>query len=123
MLANDKQRALAEELGDGAMHLLRIPKMPFKETASHRRILEERGQLLSAPAGRDKNPVLIAFDDVPSDEVEERILERWTQRGIAPHVGTDERLGRPVGRLERLRRRPDVDAADLRVDAREPEGG
>ena len=94
MLANDSQRDLAEQFGDAAMHMVRVPKAPVQMNASRRRILHERGQLLSVPAGREKNPFVIFFGEIPADKVEERIIERWTQRGIAPHVGTDERLGR-----------------------------
>ena len=124
-IGNREKRMLARDMGDAAMFLGRVPKVPIRIAPAQRQEFAERGQLLSIPAGRDKNPVFIVFDDVPAGEVANR---RW-QRVTQPERGGRHAPGAPLSgpggvHRHRPRKRPGgaaraagIRAAEARVRA------
>jgi len=90
-IGNREKRILARDMGEAAMHLARIPKAPIRIAQIKRQQFAEQGQLLTIPAGRDKNPVFIVFDNVPADKVANR---RW-QRVTQPERGGRHARGAP----------------------------
>jgi len=78
-IGNREKRILARDMGEAAMHLARIPKAPIRIAQAKRKEFAERGQLLTIPAGREKNPVFIVFDNVPAPDVANRRWQRVTQ--------------------------------------------
>ena len=78
-IGNREKRILARDMGEAAMHLARIPKAPIRIAQVKRQKFAEQGQLLTIPAGRQKNPVFIVFDNVPSGDVANRRWQRVTQ--------------------------------------------
>jgi len=87
--ADKRGRKIFDEFGGAADHLLRMPRGPF---LGSQKILRERGNLISMPAGR-KNPLIVTYSEIPADAVANRRVGRWTQpdplgkRGQARHRG------------------------------------
>ena len=96
-IGNREKRILARDMGEAAMHLARIPKAPIRIAQVKRQQFAEQGQLLTIPAGRDKNPVFIVFDNVPSGDVANRRWQRVTQPERGGRHDPDAPMSGPEG--------------------------
>ena len=117
MVQNPKHREILEAQGAMGMHLLRIPKVPWMMTGPEQKELQQNGQLLTVPPGREKNPVAIFFDKVPAEFVADRPFAKKPPgaepdreppaRERALHsqsIANRQRAGRGADREERKRR-------------------
>ena len=90
---NRKEQEILDQFGGAAEHLMRMPRGPFLGSD---KILRERGNLISMPAGRE-NPLIVTYSEIPADAVANRRVGRWThtdplgKRGRAPHRGPASR--------------------------------
>ena len=116
LFVDPAQRQFAIDMGAAGMHLLRIPKVPFRMTGPQQRDLHENGQLLTVPPGREKNPVGIFFDSIPAEAVADRpfgrkppedsqqVREREPQPEPRPDAGDAGREDRRRARQEERQR-------------------
>ena len=104
MVQNPKHREILEAQGAMGMHLLRIPKVPWMMTGPEQKELQQNGQLLTVPPGREKNPVAIFFDRVPAEFVADRPFAKkppGAEPPIAELMGNIEPPGSSEERQQR----------------------